>query len=232
MLLHGWALDLNYWDITTDLLVRDFSVLRFDRRGFGLTQAAHEPAHGVGDLAAVLDAAQVERAVLLGMSQGARLAIRFAGAHPHRVRALILDGAPAFEGEPELPVGKYRHLLTTAGEAALHGALLAHPLMQLQTREEAAMRLLHASVGRYRGADLSQPAAVLPPPPLGAVDTPVLILNGGRDTVERRSAGRTLQQTLPGARRFELPGAGHLAALDDPGAYVKAVRSFLAALPP
>src|SRR5262245_47786394 len=72
-LLHGWALDLDYWNPAVERLAAHFTVLRFDRRGFGLSGGQPDIHRNVADLAAVLDAAGVARAALLGMSQGARL---------------------------------------------------------------------------------------------------------------------------------------------------------------
>ena len=60
---------------------------------------------------------------------------------------------------------------------------------------------------------------------------PTLLINGALDSAARREAGRDLEATIPGARHIELAGAGHLAALDDPLAYARAVASFCAGLP-
>ena len=80
-------------------------VLRYDRRGFGLTRGPYNPAKACGDLLALLDAAGLDDVVLVGMSQGARVAIHTSILAPQRVMGLILDGAPWFEDETELPVG-------------------------------------------------------------------------------------------------------------------------------
>src|SRR5690349_12354458 len=95
VLLHGWALDLECWDPVAALLSAQFAVLRFDRCGFGMSPGQPDIHRNVPDLTALLDAAAIERAVLVGMSQGARLAIHFALQLPARVRGMVLDGAPA-----------------------------------------------------------------------------------------------------------------------------------------
>lgn len=227
-LLHGWALDLGYWDAVTPLLARQFAVLRFDRRGFGLSEGLPDIHRNVDDLLAVLDAAAVDRAAVLGMSQGARLAIHFTLHHPGRVAALLLDGAPALDAESDLPLALYRRRLETGGPPALQAEILRHPLMQLQRDDPAARELLRATVSRYRGLDLVNPVARGRPPDLRAIAAPALVINGSLDSPERREAGRKLRDTIPAATLVELPGAGHLAALDDPQAYVEAVRSFIA----
>lgn len=232
VLLHGWALDLDYWNPLAAALAQRFRLLRFDRRGFGLSAGLPDIHRNVGDLQAVLQAAGEQRAALVGMSQGARLALHFARRFPARVRGLVLDGAPAVESEPELPLARYRGLLESEGLAALREDILRHPLMQLQTTDAAARRLLADMLARYRGLDLVNAATRAAPPELRRIAAPTLVINGALDSPERLAAGEKLQATLPHARRIVLPAAGHLALLDDPSGYVQALDSFCEALPP
>jgi pimeloyl-ACP methyl ester carboxylesterase len=206
-------------------------VLRFDRRGFGLSSGLPDIHRNVDDLAALLDAVQIQGAGLLGMSQGARLAIHFARRHPSRVRALMLDGAPAIEAETELPLVEYRAQLQAQGEPALQAAVLRHPLMQLHGTSAPARKVLSSTVAHYRGLDLLHPVPRAAAPDLRQINIKTLILNGSRDSAERREAGRLLQESIAGAQRMELAGAGHLAMLDDPQAYADAVIRFYRDLP-
>lgn len=232
VLLHGWALDLTYWDPVAALLSEEFSVLRFDRCGFGLSQGQPDIHRNVPDLAALLDAAAIEHAVLVGMSQGARLAIHFALQLPARVRGIVLDGAPALEAESELPLVQYRRRLDAQGIPALQADILRHPLMQLVTDDAASRSLLANCVARYRALDLNQQVTRRRKPELGDIAAPTLILNGSLDSPARRAAGRALQAAIPDAQQIELAGAGHLAALDDPAAYAASVAAFVDDLAP
>jgi pimeloyl-ACP methyl ester carboxylesterase len=232
VLLHGWALDLEYWDSLVALLAPRFTVLAFDRCGFGLSAGQPDVHRNVDDLDALLDAAAMPRAVLIGMSQGARLAIHFARLFPARTRGLLLDGAPALEAESELPLEHYRQLLEEAGADALRADVLRHPLMSL-TRSDAVTRaLLVGVVARYRGLDLRQPATRGRAPDLGMIAAPTMLLNGSLDSPARHDAALALEAAIPGAQRVQLPGAGHLAALDDPAAYAAIVAAFCQNLPP
>src|SRR5262245_65394714 len=62
-----------------------------------------DPERDTGDLVALLGHLQVSRPVIVGMSQGARVALTFALRHPEHVSALVLDGPPDCfgAGEPE-----------------------------------------------------------------------------------------------------------------------------------
>jgi pimeloyl-ACP methyl ester carboxylesterase len=227
VLLHGWALDLSSWSLLAPLLAARFSVLRFDRRGFGLSEGLPDIHQNVEDMRAVMDAAGVRDAALVGMSQGARLALHFAVAHPARVRALVLDGAPEIESESELPLGLYRQRLESAGVAALRAMILTHPLMQLHAPQPEARAALLESLSHYRGLDLLHPVPRAVAPDLKRISAPTLVLNGALDSAERRDAGRRMATAITGAERVELPAAGHLAMLDDPVAYAAAVTEFL-----
>jgi 3-oxoadipate enol-lactonase len=230
-LLHGWALDLEYWDPLATLLASQFTLLRFDRRGFGMSRGVPDINRNVHDLLALLDVAAIDRAALLGMSQGARLALHFAISHPARTRALLLDGVPALDAEPDLPLAGYRTLLESAGPTALHAQILRHPLMQLRTRARATHQLLTDTVGRYTGSDLLHSVERRNTPDLSAITAPTLIMNGSQDSPGRRAAGHGLQAEIRNAQRVELPDAGHLALLDDPATYARAVSDFCLTLP-
>jgi pimeloyl-ACP methyl ester carboxylesterase len=210
------------------LLTDGFTVLRFDRAGFGLSEGVPDIHRNVADLSALLDAAAVPRSAVLGMSQGARLAIHFALQYPGRTTALMLDGAPLLEGESELPIGQYRRCLQAGDLPGLQALILGHPLMQLSDGDPPTRRILEGCVHRYRGLDLHATTRRPPAPDLGQLQPRTLVLNGALDTPSRREAGRVLEQTVPIARRVELDGAGHLAALDDPDAYARLVRAFMA----
>jgi 3-oxoadipate enol-lactonase len=94
LFLHGWALDLDMWEQQAAELSASYRILRFDRRGFGLSSGAPSLERDVGDVAELLDRWQIERVALIGMSQGARVALRAALADPARIACIVLDGPP------------------------------------------------------------------------------------------------------------------------------------------
>ena len=226
VLIHGWALSLDYWDPVVPLLASAHRVLSYDRRGFGLTQGRYDPNEACDDLLALLDAAGAQSAILVGMSQGARVAIHTAIRAPRRVSRLILDGAPLLEAETELPLARYRELRDGESPAAMQREILAHPLMQLAGPDDARQGLLARCVATYRGADLDGGWQAVPAPDVALISQPTLVLNGAQDSPERRAAGSQLSQDITRARRMELDGAGHLAALDDPRGWSEAVLEF------
>jgi len=99
--LHPGLWDGRSWNEQFGLFSRTYRVLRFDFRGYGRSSRP-EPGQSyshVDDLAAVMDAASVERAALVGCSMGGSTAIDFALEHPSRLSALVLaaSGLNAFD---------------------------------------------------------------------------------------------------------------------------------------
>jgi pimeloyl-ACP methyl ester carboxylesterase/DNA-binding CsgD family transcriptional regulator len=85
------------WSPLLRALSRDHTLVRYDERGCGLSDREAEPSFEgwVRDLETVVDALELERFPLLGISQGASIAIAYAVRHPHRVERLVLHGGYA-----------------------------------------------------------------------------------------------------------------------------------------
>src|SRR5471030_2146970 len=77
LLVHGWTLDLEMWNALSAALRADFRVVRFDRRGFGLSSGEPGVELDIADLAALCRHLGLERVALVGMSQGARAVLGF-----------------------------------------------------------------------------------------------------------------------------------------------------------
>jgi pimeloyl-ACP methyl ester carboxylesterase len=96
---HDWQSPV--WRHWLEFLGEHHTVLRYDERGCGLSDRDVEDDDAftferwVADLEAVVDAAAVDRFALLGISQGAALAIAYAVRHPERVSQLVLYGGYA-----------------------------------------------------------------------------------------------------------------------------------------
>lgn len=238
VLVHGWTLDLEMWDPQVAALRDEFRLVRFDRRGHGLS-SAHPGSRSGGarrdaaDLAALCRRLDLERVALVGMSQGARAVLDLACSAPERIRALILDGPPALDlsaRDPEVPLARYRQLVLRGGLEAFRREWARHPLMQLHTRAPAARHLLTAMIARYQGEDLLQPRLAGRQQPalrLESLRVPTLILTGAHDLESRVRAAQWLCARLPGAEHAAVPDAGHLPNLDNPAAYSALCRAFL-----
>jgi 3-oxoadipate enol-lactonase len=65
---------------------------------------------------------------------------------------------------------------------------------------------------------------------LATITVPTLVVAGEEDTISTPNEARGIAAAVPGARLVTIPGAGHLSSLEQPAAFSRAVREFLAAL--
>lgn len=236
VLVHGWALDLEMWNPQATALAGRYRIVRMDRRGFGLSSGTPDLKADPRDLAALLAHLRLGRIALLGMSQGARVALSFAAMAAERIACLILDGAPADarlglveQAQEEIPLARYRELLARRGIEAVRCAIAAHPLMRPRATDARIRRLADLMLSRYAGADLNGPldAPGGDPVPLERLGIPVLVLSGALDSRQRQRTADAVYAALPRAERARVPRAGHLANLDNPQAYNAIIAAFL-----
>jgi 3-oxoadipate enol-lactonase len=236
LFLHGWTLDLDMWAPQFAALASSYRLIAFDRRGFGLSAGAPSLEHDLADITQLLAALAIERVAIVGMSQGARVALRWSMRSPEMTTCLVLDGPPRdllarSASEGEIALGTYRELVRTDGIAAFRRKWLEHPLMRLHTQDTRVRALLQAIVERYPGHDLrgDAPERLAGSDDLDRLDMPVLVINGEYDSDARIGAGNELVRALPDVRLAIIPAAGHLANLDNPTAYNAVLGEFLSA---
>ncbi|HMK87575.1 MAG TPA: alpha/beta hydrolase [Steroidobacteraceae bacterium] len=237
LLIHGWTLDLDMWEPQARALTDSFRIIRYDRRGFGLSSGSPSLAGDVADVLALCEHLQLRSMALLGMSQGARVSARVAAACPALVSCIVFDGVPAGileSGEPiesDIPTAKYRTLVRSGRLSEFHREWRNHPLMQLRTTDRPVIELLERILDRYRALDLEASDADAPeaPPPLRpeSIRCPALIISGAFDLESRLRSAEELARALPASEQAIIAAAGHMPNLDNPIAYNAALRRFL-----
>ena len=148
--LHGWTMSADMWQPQQPLSEAGYTLITYDRRGFGAATAEGDMNREVDDVAAVLDYFGFDKATLLGMSQGSRIALRVAALTPERLDRLILqgavmDGSPAtLEGSEALPMGTYKKLMEQGDFEGFKSLWSQHPLIAYDRKKapELLTRLL------------------------------------------------------------------------------------------
>jgi 3-oxoadipate enol-lactonase len=225
-LLHSGLSDSRSWEPVLPALASTHRVLRYDARGFGRSPVPTDPWDRTEDALAVLDAAGIERAHVIGNSMGATVSRALAILYPARVRSLTLVG-PGLAIE-EAPPEESQRLLEAWRQALSRGDVeaavaVARGAWIVGSGQEARLRELLLRQGRAAPEALRLPPAASE---LERIAVPVLVLAGDRDdpTVLRSSeviAGRT------GAALRLVAGARHHPQEDAPEEFARLVLEFL-----
>ncbi len=253
LMLHGFAYSAESFEEVAPLLAARGDVIAFDRPGFGLSErptpaqyaggldpyaAASQPVLAVG----VLDALGVERAVLVGHGDGARVALEVALEAPERVAGLVLIGAAPY---------------VQTGRSALARLIMRTPQMQRigpvmlrQLASEPGLRIIRAgwadpaAIDQDTIRDYTVPLTVegwdqalwqlslseAPAPLAGrlaGVSAPVLLVVGDDDRVVPVSESERLEVELPSAELVRVPRCGHVTHEECPAAVAAAIEAWL-----
>ncbi len=238
VLLHGFPLAMAMWDPIRAGLAQVARVITPDLRGFG---ASDKPAGDYSmaaladDVLRLLDALEIDKAVLGGHSMGGYVALRFAAMHADRLAGLILVDSRA---EADTPEGRQRRDVAVARIEREGGAGFLDDfvpnLISPQTRERsprflAELRAMaadvpdHVLVGCLRGMrDRPDSTSLLP-----SITVPSLILVGAGDTIMPPAAAQAMAASLPNATLAVIPGAGHTPSVERPIPTAEAMLGFL-----
>lgn len=233
--LHAFPLDGSMWDAQRDAL-GDRRTLAPHFPGFGGRPPGEPSLDHFADAALrEMDAAGFDRAVLVGLSMGGYVAFRIHARHPDRVAGLVLADTRA--GADDEAGRKKRtdqaERVRREGVGWLPDALLPALLGETTRRErpdvvEWVRRTIAGAdpegVARALEAMRERPDST---PDLAGIRVPVLALVGEEDTLTPPAESQRIAGAVPAGGFEILPGAGHLANLEAPGAFGDRLRAFL-----
>ena len=233
--LHAFPLNAGMWAGQVEALP-DRATLAPDFPGFG------GRAPGVSDLEgfarsalADMDAAGIGKAVVVGLSMGGYVAFRLLGLAPERVVGLVLADTKAGADNEAGRTKRTDQAARVRAEGvawmpdAFAPALLGPTTMASRPEvvgyvKELVGKADPEGVARALEAMRERPDST---PQLGTIRVPTLVVVGEEDGLTPVADARILADGIPGAELEVLPGAGHLANLEDPAAFNAALTSFL-----
>jgi pimeloyl-ACP methyl ester carboxylesterase len=223
---HGIRVTRKQWLPQMRDLRRDYRVVALDLPGHGtLAAAPFTLAVAAERLREVVDEQAGGRALVAGLSLGGYVAIEFARRWPERAAGLVLTGCSANPRgvlsvlPPTLALfqravgDRWLTFFNEINFRLRYGEELAEQQIEAGFFFKATQEALH----QLRGKDFRRA--------LSAYSGPVLLLNGERDTLFRLGELSFLAST-PDARLQLVRGAGHVANLEEPAAYSRALRRF------
>jgi 3-oxoadipate enol-lactonase len=243
VLLHGGNLDARMWDEQFVLLSKTHRIVRYDQRGFGRSEDADLPYMSHEDLRALLEYLGIQRAAIVGLSQGGRIAIDFALVHPDMVNRLVVvsSGVSGWHNDPKATpdtswlrharAAAARHDTAAVGLAWLESNFMK-PAMQQPALQPLLRKLATDNVHVWSRA-LRGVAAEVPLQPgafaeLAKLNIPTLVIVGARDMPETRRTADSLAAEIPGAHLETIAGSGHLVNLERPSQFAVTLSAFLA----
>lgn len=249
VLVPGWVSNIEvFWEhpAPAGFLSRLASFCRlilFDKRGTGLSdRVANIPSieTRMDDVRAVMDAAQSERAVLFGYSEGGPMCTVFAATYPARAAGLIMHGSYArrvraadypWGVEPEA-MERFVETCTREWGGPVGLDLRAPTMIHDEAFRQWWARFLRMGLSRAGNVDILRMNAqidvrhVLP-----SIRVPTLILHPTGDRTAAVEGGRFLARHIPGARLVEMPGIDHLPFGDTADRALAEIEAFVRVLP-
>lgn len=208
ILLHGNGEDCGYFVHQMEPFAKHFRVIAIDTRGHGQTprgEASFSIRQFAEDLLDFMNLHQIEKAHILGFSDGGNIAMVFALMHPERVEKLILNGAnlnaSGVKRKVQIPIEigyRIAKIFATKSSAA---------------RKNAEMLGLMVNDPNVKAEELS------------CIQNPTLVIAGEKDMI-KDSHTRLIAKSIPGAMLSIIPG-NHFIANKNPDTFNEVVLRFL-----
>jgi pimeloyl-ACP methyl ester carboxylesterase len=236
VLLHAFPMSSGMWEPQFEAL-KSYRVLAPDFRGFGATPlvAPWFVEHAVDDLNDCLSSLGIQKSVLVGLSMGGYVALRFVEKYPSSVKALVLCDTRAEADANDNKVkraaavdfvrknGVSSFVTPFLNDALASSTLTGQPKVVAflkgvaeKSSPEAVMAALGALASR---ADMT---AALP-----GIKVPTAVLVGSQDKITPLPLSEVLRSRIPGAELHLIPDAGHFTNAENPAVFNRRLLSFL-----
>ena len=208
ILLHGNGEDGGYFVHQIEPFAKHFRVIALDTRGHGQTPRGNAPftiRQFAEDLLEFMDRQHIEKAHILGFSDGGNIAMVFALTHPERVEKLILNGA-------NLDASGVKRNIQIPIE-------IGYRIASLFARKSPEAR----KKAELLGLMVNEPN--VNPDNLAQIQCPTLVVAGSKDMIKEEHT-RLIARSIPGSEMVIIPG-NHFVANQNPDAFNEAVLLFL-----
>lgn len=208
ILLHGNGEDSSYFVHQIDHFSKQYRVIALDTRGHGQSPRGEKPfsiKQFAEDLHDFMNEKGIDKAILLGFSDGGNIALTFALKHPERVEKLILNGANLF---PNGVKPRYQWPIVMGYHIAR-----CFTKKSEEAKKNADLLALMVNEPHIEPSELSQ------------LTMPVLVIAGTKDMI-KESHTRLIYNSLPNAK-LEIIKGDHFVANKNHEAFNAAVSSFL-----
>jgi 3-oxoadipate enol-lactonase len=240
--LHAFPLNRTMWH-PQEALSSHFRIITVDLRGHGESDAPlwhYSLDQAAEDVRGLLDALSIQRAVFVGLSMGGYVLFALYRKHADRVQGLVFADTRAQADTAEGRNGRFQMAQTAyrKGPSAIADIML--PKLLSPTTIQTKPGLVHTVRTMIEGNEISGIAGDLMAmaerpdsvPLLTQITCPTQVIVGERDQATPPSDAQLIAELIPGAALAVIPGAAHLANLEQPEAFNQILRSFTSRLSP
>jgi len=236
VLLHDGMVNREIWDEQFPLLAKTFRVVRYDRRGYGKSSDPQVKYSHIADLNQLFTKLEIDKAIIIGMSSGGRLAIDFTLTYPEKVTGLVLVGA-VVSG-----FGYTSHMDTRGGHfnpqkysdpVKVHEYFIMDDPYEIYSENRAAKEKVMKLIPNLARQNVvpTQPAGKVAVRSLSEIKVPALILAGEYDIPDVHAHAGVINAGIANSKREIIPQSGHLIPIEQPALFNEAVMTFLNKLP-
>jgi 3-oxoadipate enol-lactonase len=238
VLIHGFPLSARMWVPQLDLAGHGWRVVAPQLRGFDgppASSVATSVDEYAADVIDLLDALNIEQAVIGGLSMGGYITFAMFRHAPRYFRAMILADTRAEADTAEGVEGRKRMIeLVREGGPAAAAEEMMPKLLGPSTRAHRpdvvdALRdlIVSNSTDTIAGAIRALMTRPDSTPLLSQIHCPTLIVVGDEDVLTPRPCSEAIQRGIAGAELAVLPQAGHMSNMEQPAAFNLALARFL-----
>jgi pimeloyl-ACP methyl ester carboxylesterase len=242
ILNHAGIADSRMWNDQFEVFAKQFMTVRYDKRGFGKTKMVAGDYSDHDDLYELMKSLNIEGAIQVGCSQGAKSSIDFTLSHPEMTKVLVLV-TPAisgfvYDGPPPKQIDQLEKAdedgdLDLVNELELQiwvdGPQRTPDQVDPKVRELVRdMNRIALETPEDLGNEIPlEPAAI---DRLAEIIVPTLIIAGDLDAESSLARAEILEKNIPHAKRVTMNGTAHLPNMEKPEEFNEHVLSFLSQL--
>lgn len=239
VLIHGNFNDHQIWNEQIDSFSAHYKLIRYDLRGYGLSSTPTSSFSNVDDLKALIDTLKLHNVTLVGSSMGGGIAIDFALAYPHLVKALILV-APSINGN-SYPMNRmwqgtknYINLRLKGRKKAIESFITNRfweYFFPSQRKGAAQTKVIHNIKNSNNFCRFTPSLSVAVKPVayirLHEIIVPTLIIISDQDHPFNKQAAETLHKRIERSSKVTMQDCGHLPFVEAPQEFNQVVLDFL-----
>lgn len=231
--IHDGLVHREIWDDQFFFFSQNHKVIRYDRRGYGKSSAATGYYSNIEDLNSLFTHLKIDKACLISMSSGGRLAIDFTLEYPNKVTALVLVGA-IVRGFP-FTLHFYNrggHLPADLKDIQQRGIYYTSDdpyeiYSENISAKKKVLRLLRLYPRKGHGPTKRIPQARRAIYRLNEIRIPTLILIGEFDIPDVHAHAGAINAGIANSKRDIILKSGHLIPIEQPEIFNKRVQKFL-----